>query len=141
MKWARNISGVVAVVSLLLWLWGAFVGVLGVGYRNASVATWQSALGLCWSNSDSGLVAFPEVEILQSSGPGPGGCAPSVILSDNPRFVILPHWFTNLIAWSAFLYFWRKACKPAAGHCPQCGYNLTGNVSGHCPECHAKVPE
>ena len=23
----------------------------------------------------------------------------------------------------------------ATGHCQDCGYNLTGNVSGRCPEC------
>jgi hypothetical protein len=26
-----------------------------------------------------------------------------------------------------------------AGHCQQCGYNLTGNVSGRCPECGCSV--
>ena len=25
------------------------------------------------------------------------------------------------------------------GHCQQCGYNLTGNVSGVCPECGTEV--
>lgn len=29
----------------------------------------------------------------------------------------------------------RKRC----GRCPQCGYNLTGNVSGRCPECSRTV--
>ena len=27
---------------------------------------------------------------------------------------------------------WRRR---AVGHCPTCGYDLTGNVSGRCPEC------
>jgi hypothetical protein len=27
----------------------------------------------------------------------------------------------------------RPARRP--GHCQNCGYNLTGNVSGRCPEC------
>jgi hypothetical protein len=25
--------------------------------------------------------------------------------------------------------------EPRPGHCPHCGYDLTGNVSGVCPEC------
>ena len=25
--------------------------------------------------------------------------------------------------------------RPLPGHCPKCGYDLTGNVSGRCPEC------
>lgn len=29
----------------------------------------------------------------------------------------------------------RGAARVAQGLCPQCGYNLTGNVSGRCPEC------
>jgi len=31
-----------------------------------------------------------------------------------------------------YLFRWRR---PQPGHCRQCGYNLTGNVSGTCPEC------
>lgn len=26
-----------------------------------------------------------------------------------------------------------------AGHCPDCGYNLTGNKSGICPECGREI--
>ena len=33
---------------------------------------------------------------------------------------------------SAFLLR-RHARRP--GHCPACGYDLTGNVTGRCPEC------
>jgi hypothetical protein len=33
----------------------------------------------------------------------------------------------------------RRATLLAAGRCPSCGYDLTGNVSGACPEC-GKVP-
>ncbi len=29
--------------------------------------------------------------------------------------------------------------RPAGGHCVECGYNLTGNVSGRCPECGTAV--
>lgn len=28
---------------------------------------------------------------------------------------------------------------PAPGHCPHCGYDLTGNTSGVCPECGEKA--
>ena len=33
----------------------------------------------------------------------------------------------------AFLIVGRQPPRP--GHCQNCGYNLTGNVSGTCPEC------
>ncbi len=31
----------------------------------------------------------------------------------------------------------RRYSRP--GHCPECGYDLTGNVSGRCPECGGLV--
>jgi len=44
-----------------------------------------------------------------------------------------------------FLLWGRRAAKAllrrmAAGRCPSCGYDLTGNVSGRCPECGTEVP-
>ena len=53
--------------------------------------------------------------------------------------LFLPHWLTNLIAWSLFFILWRKTRKPPKGHCQQCGYDLTGNESGACPECNRAV--
>ena len=31
--------------------------------------------------------------------------------------------------------FYRDRRRIPSGHCPRCGYNLTGNVSGVCSEC------
>jgi predicted amidophosphoribosyltransferase len=33
------------------------------------------------------------------------------------------------------LLWWRDRRLIPPGHCQNCGYNLTGNVSGRCPEC------
>ncbi len=33
------------------------------------------------------------------------------------------------------ILFWQDRRRIDPGHCQQCGYNLTGNVSGKCPEC------
>ena len=30
---------------------------------------------------------------------------------------------------------WEGLFRPPVGHCQNCGYDLTGNVSGVCPEC------
>src|SRR5262245_62115092 len=37
------------------------------------------------------------------------------------------------------VWFWRVECRHRArpGHCANCGYNLTGNVTGRCSECGA----
>ncbi len=39
--------------------------------------------------------------------------------------------FATLVLW------WRR--RPPPGHCQDCGYDLTGNVSGVCPECGTGV--
>ena len=33
--------------------------------------------------------------------------------------------------------FWSDHKRKKPGHCPSCGYSLTGNTSGTCPECGA----
>ncbi len=58
----------------------------------------------------------------------------------------VPFWipFTALALYPTLAFIrgplrrWRRRKK---GHCPQCGYNLTGNVSGVCPECGIKLQE
>ena len=41
-----------------------------------------------------------------------------------------------LPAGRATAWLWRRALRrKRGGRCPQCGYDLTGNVSGVCPEC------
>ncbi len=46
----------------------------------------------------------------------------------------------QLSAYAVLVYgYWKeKAEKPRLGHCPNCGYDLAGNVSGVCPECGKK---
>ena len=53
----------------------------------------------------------------------------------NGTSVGLPIWIPFLlIALPTAYLFWRDR-RPPRGHCRECGYNLTGNVSGVCPEC------
>ncbi len=47
----------------------------------------------------------------------------------------IPLWILLLITATATVVLWRLDRRPLPGHCRQCGYNLTGNVSGKCPEC------
>ena len=49
-------------------------------------------------------------------------------------FAIPLLWPCLIIAIPTGMLFWRD-CRPPKGHCQNCGYNLTGNVSGRCPEC------
>ena len=48
-----------------------------------------------------------------------------------------PIWILPASLAGATLLTWLLARRHPPGHCVQCGYNLTGNVSGRCPECGA----
>ncbi len=65
------------------------------------------------------------------------------VMSDGDKVayhtLVIPHWLTNLIAWSLFFILWRKSRKHPKGHCQSCGYDLTGNESGACPECSTMI--
>ncbi len=52
------------------------------------------------------------------------------------RWVYLPLWIPFCIFLvPTSLLFWKDLRYVKPGHCSECGYNLTGNVSGRCPEC------
>src|SRR5437899_651347 len=50
-------------------------------------------------------------------------------------FIGLPLW----MVWAGFLpvagALWYLDPRRLPGHCPKCGYDLTGNTTGRCPEC------
>jgi hypothetical protein len=60
--------------------------------------------------------------------------------------IVVPYWFVAVIfglpcvPWSLRIRRRLRARRRrAAGRCPRCGYDLTGNTSGVCPECGAPV--
>lgn len=56
------------------------------------------------------------------------------------RWAYIPFWPVTafVIVWTV-VPWWRTRRRRRLGLCPQCGYNLTGNVSGRCPECGVEV--
>jgi hypothetical protein len=76
-------------------------------------------------------------------GDNQAGCAtrlPTIDCDSAGGLVILPLWLPLVVATvlTATLR-WRDRRRIPPGHCGQCGYNLTGNVSGVCPECGTAV--
>ena len=53
----------------------------------------------------------------------------------------VPLWLPFLVAGVPSLILWWRDLRVPPGHCPNCGYDLTGNVSGVCPECGTSVPD
>jgi uncharacterized paraquat-inducible protein A len=35
----------------------------------------------------------------------------------------------------------RRQRRRRMGHCPECNYNLAGNLSGRCPECGTEITD
>lgn len=74
---------------------------------------------------------------------GPGGTPKNrrlfVVLSRR-GWLKVPFWTLSLALLIPTLLLWWRDRPFPPGHCRNCGYNLTGNVSGRCPECGAPVP-
>ena len=61
----------------------------------------------------------------------------------NAQVIGIPLWEAvslSSIAPVIWLALMTRVRHFAPGHCQQCGYDLTGNVSGVCPECGTPVP-
>ena len=52
---------------------------------------------------------------------------------------IVPLWMPLVLIGVPTIWAWRRDRRIPRGHCQECGYDLTGNVSGVCPECGAEV--
>lgn len=56
------------------------------------------------------------------------------------RYFSIPIWMLLLPSTVTSWFFYRRARrKHLIGHCSNCSYNLTGNVSGICPECGERI--
>jgi hypothetical protein len=57
------------------------------------------------------------------------------------HLVIFPIWMPFLVlAVPTTVFWWLDRRRTPPGHCQNCGYNLTGNVTGRCSECGTPTP-
>lgn len=61
------------------------------------------------------------------------------------RHTIIPIWYLAVLfavcpIFTCVRGFLRRRRRQRKGLCPECGYDLRGNVSGRCPECGKPVP-
>jgi hypothetical protein len=60
--------------------------------------------------------------------------------SPGNRMAVIPLWIPFLLfAMPTAFLWWLDRRRISPGHCRQCGYNLTGNLSGVCPECGEEI--
>ena len=64
---------------------------------------------------------------------------PVKVFGTSPGAVRVMAWlpFLVVVTLTAFVWHWDR--RLPFGHCRNCGYDLTGNVSGRCPECGTPV--
>jgi hypothetical protein len=60
---------------------------------------------------------------------------------DSLYFGGIPPWLpVTLLALPTAVFWWQdRPRRERSGHCQDCGYDLTGNVSGRCPECGKSI--
>ncbi len=84
-----------------------------------------------FANAATGIFHQPSFDVVWWSDP-----------SRNASFgatACLPMWIPLVIIAVPTVILWLRGSPLPDGHCSNCGYNLTGNVSGVCPECGAPV--
>lgn len=132
MTWARNIAGVLAVGTLGCWVMTAVFWPFHIyAGKNVIVANRQ---GIACLLPDPFTILPLEFEIARYGGDWLE--LPTIERVGDTVALDLPHWLTNLVAWSLFIILWRKCLKQPKGHCQKCGYDMTGNTTGRCPECN-----
>jgi hypothetical protein len=108
---------------------GAFTP--AVGYPSAATPVVRNVLGVQVFRV-SGWLTTPADRVIVAARPATAVTSVNVPMA--PATLIL---LVLPLAWLAHHLLQRRRRRP--GLCPQCSYNLTGNVSGVCPECGSKV--
>ncbi len=160
-EFAKYSGLTVCVVSVALWvaaMWGS-PAILAPGWvaacSRASVVVFlddsiadmfameMDRVGGSWPKTGAYRVAY---ESLQRPGLAWRGefkfqsYKPDRPLSNRIWVASIPLWVMFLAGLLPFTWItWRDRRRIQPGHCRQCGYDLTGNVSGTCPECAALV--
>jgi hypothetical protein len=94
-----------------------------------------------WTRDGARLPSGPAWAVGRSPTPGIGWW-PTVHMNPPARrvaWVTIPLWIPLVLVAMPTGLLWRRNRRPPPGHCPHCGYNLTGNVSGVCPECGRRI--
>ncbi len=133
LKWS---SALIAVV--IVGIWVASVWFVAVTYTGSSFML-GFAHGFCWFKQDAFLPRWVVQWAAADHKAAYGMFLPEVQRQNGILTVGVPLWipFVCVAALTA-IFFVKDRRRIPPGHCPACGYNLTGNVSGRCPECGAE---
>lgn len=149
----RRLASIFCILSLLLCV-AAIVGRATIAPKTRKTAD-TVALGSLW------IIEYDSVAVRAEVSPPPYAIIPDNVVFHPKMYEFagfsigyvqasqlseyggaIPWWavITIPLVLPAVVGVWRylKRARPA-GHCPKCGYNLTGNTSGVCPECGTPV--
>lgn len=139
MKKLRTLSGCVAILLLVMWIIAAFWRHAGLSLSPFIVASYRSGFHIMKTHDRrpaSPLGTFYSYSVRSHRSPFlRWPTFERAVNADQWTYLLVPHWFANLVAWSLFIVLWRKARKHPKGCCQKCGYDLKGNESGVCSEC------
>ncbi len=136
LRWAGLVACVVlflAMVASRWWYcgyrshsWYAVVGLGAVGFEYGRPWGLDSVLPIGWH---FGACTSPKILLL-----------PRRLYSGHNLYrCSVPLWIPLLIIGVPMFLAWRRDCPYPPGHCAECGYDLTGNVSGTCSECGTEI--
>lgn len=156
MRWARNIAGLIAALATCIWIDNALFHGIQMSQGRLTAGGCRGYIFITWIN-DPSRIGRSNIDIVPTAvwrtdrwivprfisndgtelnGKTFSWRSPSVIESYSLH---LPHWLTNLVAWSLFIMLWRRTRKHPEGCCQKCGYSLKRNESEICPECGEAV--
>lgn len=134
-RWVFRIGVAVCVLIVVATVvscgWGVEIVYAGwaVSLETGSVTVWPDPDQRVWVAEAGGYLSFWYTK-WQRSGRSRG---PWLTIRSYPTWIFL------LAAMIPTVLAWERLYRYPPGHCQNCGYNLTGNVSGKCSECGTAI--
>ncbi|MCA9254753.1 MAG: hypothetical protein KDA33_03910 [Phycisphaerales bacterium] len=130
MKLARNLFAVVGVFTLLAWGFGAFVNDTSIRGGSFIFLIGRPGIGI---GVAEGSRPPQGIHLLEPAGPF--WIMPTISDRTFVKAVLIPHWLSNQMAWSAFYLLSCRIRRAAKRRCQNCGRPLNHAGDSCQPAC------